>query len=75
MLKKTLKKRWPADRCLDKGFDNGLFMRRDADDLVVGVYDASLAAFAAEGVCDEKRMPIVGSPLDIKSFRRTDVNT
>jgi hypothetical protein len=67
MIEVLPEKRWPTDRCLGRGFQNGLFGRRAADDLVV---NATEAALQAEEGDDEARTPRVASPI-VASPQRT----
>lgn len=59
MIKIKPKRRWSADRCLDLGFDDGLFKRRAADSLVVGARDPDEAAWQAEEGGDRTKTPTV----------------
>ena len=45
MIEIKPRRRWSADRCLDWGFDNGLFRRWAMDSLVVGACDPDEAAW------------------------------
>lgn len=40
MIEVNARKRWPTNKCLALGFENGLFKRRRADGLVVCMYDS-----------------------------------
>src|SRR5436853_1798220 len=62
MIEIKPRRRWSADRYLDRGFENGLF-RTAADDLVVGVHDPNEAALQAEEGVDGTKTPTVASPL------------
>ena len=73
MLEIKPKRRWSADRCLDRGFENGLFRRRAADDLVVGARDHDEAALQTEEGGDGAKTPTVASPPNLGSFWRTQV--
>ena len=70
MIEIKPRRRWSADRCLDRGFENGLFKRRAADDLVVSVHDPNEAALQAEEGGDGTKTPTVASPLDGESSQR-----
>jgi hypothetical protein len=70
MIEIEPRRRWSADRCLDRGFDNGLFRRRAADDLVVGAHDPDEAAWQAEKGGDGTKTPTVASPSTEESFQR-----
>ena len=43
MIERRSKIRWSANRCLSKGFENGLFRRRTADGLIVNASDPTEA--------------------------------
>ena len=70
MIEIKPRRRWSADRCLDQGFENGLFRRRAADDLVVNVHDPDEATSQAEEGDDGTMTPIVASPSDVRSSQR-----
>ncbi|KAI9748569.1 MAG: hypothetical protein M1835_001759, partial [Candelina submexicana] len=59
MLEVKPRKRWSADRCLDLGFENGLFCRRAADDLVMSASDPREATWQAEKEDKETKTPNV----------------
>lgn len=58
---------------MDRGFENALFRRRAADDLVVSVYDRDEAALQAEEGGDETKTPTVASSFVVEPFRRAEV--
>jgi len=62
MIETRPKRRWPADRCLRKGFENGLFRRRAADGLVVNARDPTEAASEAVERDEEARTPTAALP-------------
>jgi serine/threonine protein kinase len=70
MIECLPEKRWPANRCLGRGFQNGLFRRRAADDLVVNARDLNEAASQAEERDNEAITPRVASP-NVASPHRT----
>lgn len=61
MIEVLPEERWPIDRCLARGFQNGLFRRRAADGLVVNARDATEATLQAEEGDDAARTPRVAS--------------
>lgn len=70
MIEIKPRRRWSADQCLDRGFENGLFRRRTADDLVVSVHDPGEAALQAEEGGDGTKTPSTASPLAGASSQR-----
>ena len=62
MIEIKPRRRWSADRCLDRGFESGLFRRRAADDLVVNVHDPDEAALQAEEGGDGTKTPTAMGP-------------
>jgi len=62
MIETRPKRRWPADRCLQKGFENGLFRRRAADGLVVNARDPIEAASEAVEEDEQARTPTATLP-------------
>ena len=68
MIEVLPQNRWLTDRCLEWGFQNGLFRRRAADGLVVNARDPGPALQAEEGD-DEPRTPRVASPTVVPAQR------
>jgi hypothetical protein len=70
MIKTKPRRRWSADRCLDRGFDNGLFRRRATDGLVMGVRDPDEAAWQTEEGGEGVKTPTVIFPSSEGSSQR-----
>lgn len=70
MIEIEPKRRWSADQCLDRGFENGLFRRRTADNLVVSVHDPDEVALQAHEGSDGTKTPTTASPLALGSSQR-----
>ena len=76
MIETKPRKRWSADRCLNRGFDNGLFRRRATDSLVVGTRDPDEAAWQTEEGGEGVNTPTVTFPPSEGSSQRaqTDID-
>jgi len=53
MIQINARDRWPANKCLALGFENGLFRRRRADGMVVCVSDSNDPVVQAEEITEE----------------------
>lgn len=75
MIETKPRRRWSADRCLDRGFDNGLFMRRATDGLVVGARDPDEAAWQIEEEGEGVKTPTAIIPSSEGSSQRAQTDT
>jgi len=62
MIVVNARERWPTNRCLALGFENGLFKRRRADGLVVCTNDSYDPIVPAEEGNGETQAPTTASP-------------
>ncbi len=75
MIETKPRRRWPADWCLDRGFDNGLFRRRATDSLVVGLRDPDETASQTEEGGEGVKTPTVTFASSQRSSQRAQTET